>query len=334
MLITMTKKENKIILYAIMMALTLGLPWVAHTQNNLTVDTFGIRLDKLQPSKRKILPGDNLQITVYGHDELPKEVRVEPDGTIKYPFMKDIKVDGMTLEQLNRIISARLTQYIGGRAEVLTGFSELEEIEVIVLGQVNQPGAHRIPKHHTMQGAIATAGGANARSDLDKTKLIRINPETGFREEQVVPMVTLIVETGDISKLPPLRNGDVIFVPSIYGAVFVNVLGAVNRPGNYELFPGANLIDVIFLAGGPKDDASIRNVKLIRRIGAAQTEEIVDIEKVLKAKGGQVPLLEPSDIVFVPAKKFTIKTFFTILGYTTSILSAYLLYLYVTRNRR
>lgn len=283
---------------------------------------------------RKIYPGDQLEITVYGHEEMPKSVTVEQNGTIKYPFMKGIKVDGLTVEQLTNILSARLSQYIGGRAEVLVGFAVEETIEVVVLGQVTQPGSHKIPKNHTMQGAISAAGGATSRSDLDKTRLIRIDPASGLREEQIVEMVSIIVETGDIKKLPPLKDGDIIFVPSIYGAVFVNVLGAVQKPGNYELFPGANLIDVIFLAGGPRDDASIRNIKLIRRIGAAQSEEIVDIETVLKAKGGQLPFLQPGDIIFVPAKKFTLKTFFTILGYATTILSAYIIWRYVSTGRR
>jgi protein involved in polysaccharide export with SLBB domain len=265
---------------------------------------------------------------------MPKSTTVEQDGTIKYPFMKGIKVDGLTAEQLGNILSARLSQYIGGRSEVVVSFATEETIEVIVLGQVGAPGSHKIPKNHTMQGAISAAGGATNRSDLDKTRLIRIDPATGLREEQVVEMVSIIVETGDIKMLPPLKDGDIIFVPSIYGAVFVNVLGAVQKPGNYELFPGANLVDVIFLAGGPRDDASIRNIKLIRRFGAAQSEQIVDIETVLKAKGGQLPFLQPGDIVFVPAKKFTIKTFFTILGYATTLFSAYIIWRYVSTGRR
>ena len=288
----------------------------AQTKDSLKTDALSqIRAD------RKIRPGDILDVVVYGHDELPKQIKVEADGTIKYPFMKDIKVDGMSVEQLTNILSARLSQYIGGRAEVIVAYAKDEMIEVIVLGSVAQPGSHKIPRNHTIQGAIATAGGATVRSDLDRTKLIRINPETSLREEIEVPMVSIIVETGDIRKLPALRDGDVIFVPSIYGAVYANVLGAVGKPGNYELFPGANLVDVIFLAGGPKDDASIRTVKLIRRIGVAQTEEIVDVEAVLKAKGGSVPLVQPGDIVFVPAKKFTLKTIFQVLSYAATILT-------------
>jgi polysaccharide biosynthesis/export protein len=278
-------------------------------------------------TERKVRPGDKLQINVYGHDELPKEAVVGSDGTIKYPFMKDIKVDGMTVEQFGNVLSARLAQYIGGRAEVVVSFAQEEMIEVIVLGQVNSPGALKIPKNHTIQGAISAAGGTTPRCDLNKTRLIRRNPETGLREDLTIPLESIIIETGNVEKLKDLQDGDIIFVPAIYGAVYANVLGAVRSPGNYPLFPGANVIDVIFLAGGPQDDAAIRNIKLIRRIGAAQTEQVVDIETVLKAKGGQVPLVEPGDIIFVPAQKFTLKTVLTVLTYTITFLSAYLLYL-------
>ena len=283
-------------------------------------------------AERKVRSGDKLQISVYGHDELPKEAIVGTDGTIKYPFMKDVKVDGMTVEQFSNVLTARLSQYIGGRAEVVVSFSQEEMIEVIVLGQVNNPGALKIPKNHTIQGAISAAGGATPRCDLNKTRLIRRNPETGLREDMTIPLESIIIETGNVEKLKDLQDGDVIFVPAIYGAVYANVLGAVRKPGNYALFPGANVIDVVFLAGGPESDAAIRNIKLIRRFGASQTEQMVDIETVLKAKGGQVPLVEPGDIIFVPAKKFTLKTVLTVLQYTITHITAYYLYKQATRN--
>jgi protein involved in polysaccharide export with SLBB domain len=292
-------------------------------------DTMDIQARK---AERRIRPGDQLAISVYGHDELPKAVRVEGDGSIKYPFMKDIKVEGLTIEQMANVLGVRLSQYIGGRAEVVVSFAEDETIEVVVLGQVRNPGAHKMPLKSTIQGALSIAGGATERSDLDETKLIRRNPETGLREEFEVALESIIIETGDIERLPQLRDGDIIFVPAIYGAVYANVLGAVRKPGNYELFPGANVVDVVFLAGGPSDDASIRNIKLIRRIGAAQTEQVVDIEQVLRAKGGQVPLVEPGDIIFVPARKFTVKMFFQVVSYTASILTLIFLYLQV-KNR-
>ena len=300
---------------------------ILHAQRPDTTQT------DLAKELRKIRPGDQLTVSVYGHDELPKEVRVEDDGTIKYPFMKDIKVDGLSPEQFANILSARLAQYIGTRAEVVVGFSQGESIEVVVLGQVNSPGSHQIPKNHTIQGAIAAAGGATARSNLDETKLIRRNAETGLRQEITVPVESIIIETGRIDRLPDLQSGDIIFVPAIYGATYANVLGAVRTPGNYPLFPGANVVDLVFLAGGPLPDASVRNIKLIRRVGATQTEQAVDIETVLRAKGGQVPLVGAGDIIFVPAKRLTLKTFFQVLGYIVTLLSAYALYLLVQERR-
>ena len=303
----------------------------AAAQESMQKDTVTGKAASVR-AERKVRSGDKLQISVYGHDELPKEAIVGTDGTIKYPFMKDVKVDGMTVEQFSNVLTARLSQYIGGRAEVVVSFSQEEMIEVIVLGQVNNPGALKIPKNHTIQGAISAAGGATPRCDLNKTRLIRRNPETGLREDMTIPLESIIIETGNVEKLKDLQDGDVIFVPAIYGAVYANVLGAVRKPGNYALFPGANVIDVVFLAGGPESDAAIRNIKLIRRFGASQTEQMVDIETVLKAKGGQVPLVEPGDIIFVPAKKFTLKTVLTVLQYTITLITAYYLYKQATRN--
>jgi protein involved in polysaccharide export with SLBB domain len=285
-------------------------------------DSVLLRAPKID---RKIRPDDQLLISVYGHAELPKSVRVESDGSIKYPFMKDVKVDGLTSEQMANVLSARLSQYIGVRTEVVVSFSEEELIEVIVLGQVNSPGSHRMPRNNTIQGAISMAGGTTKQCDYNKTKLIRKNPETGLREEFTLALESIIIETGDIEKLPQLKDGDIVFVPAIYGAVYANVLGAVRSPGNFPIFPGATVVDLIFLAGGPQDDASIRNIKLVHRVGAAMTEKFVDLEAVLKAKGGVVPLVEPGDIIFVPTKKFTFKTVVTVLQFVVPLLTLYVL---------
>jgi len=244
---------------------------------------------------------------------------------VKFPYMLDIKIEGLTMEQFNKLLAVRLSQYIIGSPEVVAQFTKIELINVIVLGQVGSPGVKQMPANNTIQGAISMAL-PNERSDLDSIRIIRKNKITGQREEFRVELERFVLETGDVEGLPALRDGDIIFVPSKIGAINVNVLGAVRAPGNYALFPGANVVDAIFLAGGPSKDSSIRNVKLISKTGDSVAETIVDVEGILKAESVDIPTIKPGDIVFVPKRLVSWRNVMTVLRDVAAILTLIFLF--------
>lgn len=279
----------------------------------------------LFPKIRRISVGDKLSIFVAGHEELTKTVDVERDGTIKFPYMKDIKVEGLTMDQFNKLVTIRLNRFILGSPEVIAQFAKIEIINVVILGQVNAPGVKPMPATNTIQGAISAAS-PNERSDMDKIRLIRKNRQTGKREEYKVELERFILETGDVEGLPPLKDGDIIFVPSKIGAINVNVLGEVRSPGNYALFPGANVVDALFLAGGPEENSSIRNVKLISKEGDTVLEKLVDVEGILRAEKVDIPLVKAGDIIFVPRKLVTWKTVISVARDIATILTLILLF--------
>ncbi len=77
-----------------------------------------------KPSVYRIGPGDSLYITVWDHPELtaPSGAQINssdangrmirPDGTLFYPYIGAVMVDGMTIEQLRSELTQRLTKYI------------------------------------------------------------------------------------------------------------------------------------------------------------------------------------------------------------------------------
>ena len=52
--------------------------------------------------------GDKLSIKVFGEEELSAEVTLSDAGTISYPFLGEIKVLGMTIGSLSKLITTRL----------------------------------------------------------------------------------------------------------------------------------------------------------------------------------------------------------------------------------
>lgn len=95
-----------------------------------------------------------------------------------------------------------------------------------------------------------------------------------------------------------LRN-PVVTVTPLFG---VSVLGAVVRPGLYQVRPANSLFDAISLAGGLRDDAS-NNIRIVRD---GQTIRL-DVDQALLTGGGSLTAdLRSGDRILVARKKFRI----------------------------
>ncbi|MBN2356727.1 SLBB domain-containing protein [candidate division KSB1 bacterium] len=86
----------------------------------------------------------------------------------------------------------------------------------------------------------------------------------------------------------------------------VNVWGFVHRPGQYMVPYDTDLISLISFAGGPKEEAKIKNIKVVRAAKSDNPQVIeVDVKKFLST--GQltdIPVLKPGDTVVVSGSSF------------------------------
>src|ERR1700741_5113396 len=76
-----------------------------------------------KPESYRIGPGDTLYITVWDHAELTSPAGVQQqtvangrlvrsDGTLFYPYVGAIKVEGLTLEELRMQLANKLAKFI------------------------------------------------------------------------------------------------------------------------------------------------------------------------------------------------------------------------------
>lgn len=272
----------------------------------------------------KIEVGDVINIVVYEHEELTKQVPVLRDGTIDFPFVEDLPVVGITLDQLKEVIGARLSRYTGGRPLVMVSFAEAYAIHVAVLGFVRIPGVYEVPVGSTIQGALASAGGALPRAELEKVKVVR--GEDDAKQEHLVDLQNFL-EEGKVDFL--VRDRDVVIVPGTLGATTVKVLGGVRNPGSYETFPRANIFDMIFAAGGPSEDAAVTRIRLISPGG--QTRDVnINIKELLHSENKtDIPLVFPGDIIFVPEKLVSWKK---LIGVARDLSVLVTMYYFLTRE--
>lgn len=259
-----------------------------------------ILISKASSQDRKIRPGDSLEITVYGHQDLSRVVTVNPQGTIDFPFMQNLPVDGLTLERLRELIVAQLSRYLENYPVVTVSFAKSSTITVNVLGQVVNPGIIQIPQNSTLQGAIWQAGGAVPGAKIKSIQLIR--NQDGEQKSYNYNLESFLLN-GDLKQNPVLINEDIIIITGNPVYSNVKVLGCVNNPGTFTSFSEANVLEMIFQAGGTSDDANLSKIRHISPGREKSFEVRIDLNKYLKSpEYFTLPEVKAGDIIYVPKK--------------------------------
>lgn len=119
-----------------------------------------------------IRPGDRLMVSVWGNEELDREIRVLPDGSISYPLVGRLVVAERTVSEVREELTVRISEFIA-EAEVSVMVADNAGSQVYVLGNVNTPGAFPLLAPLTVVRALALAGGLNPFADTDDIRIIR-----------------------------------------------------------------------------------------------------------------------------------------------------------------
>lgn len=152
----------------------------------------------------KMQPTDILVIDVVNEPQLAgKEYRVSASGEVSYPFIGAIKVVNRTTVEVQTELKRLLEADYLVNAQVIVQIKEFRKQLISIFGQVNRPGLIEIPaeRRMTIIEAITAAGGFTrlARtSDIELTRLGRVEPMRLSVDELKNPEKTLYVEPGDV----------------------------------------------------------------------------------------------------------------------------------------
>ncbi|MDD5634684.1 MAG: polysaccharide biosynthesis/export family protein [Candidatus Omnitrophica bacterium] len=144
--------------------------------------------------------------------------------------------------------------------------------------------------------------------DLDTKTRITSQGEISFPLLGAMKVAGLTVQEVE-NKIMELLAKDYLVDPKVqvfieeYHVKQISVLGAVFKPGKYDMFKERNttVLEAIAMAGGFNDVADFNNTRIIRNVNGQ--EEIIPIkvtEITKKGRKEEDKNLEPGDIVFVP----------------------------------
>ena len=286
-----------------------------------------------------IQPGDVLDVSIVTDytklDTTTTPVRVGDDGMVIVPLVGKVSVGGLEVARAEQAINAEsVARGIFRNPCITVTMNQYRTRKVTVMGAVNEPGTHELPRGSTsLMAALVAAEGLSEEAGTEveirhtdsRQALLNTPPSSHMADDaeghaslasyqQTVPgVMTPNVTKVDLSaaaaggvQVPELNDGDVVHVakrtlPPVY------VIGLVQKPGEYE-FPTRQelrVLDALALAGGVSNSVA-EDVIVIRKVegGAEPVRIAVSLQA---AKNGSDNLaLAPGDVVTVERTPATV----------------------------
>lgn len=188
---------------------------------------------------------------------------------------------------------------------ILNRYENMVEIR----GAVFRPGQFNISGDVcSVRTLIQAADGLTEDAFLDHALIHRLKED---RTLEVVPIDVKGIMDGTVADVP-LKNEDVVFIPTqdeLRKERYFAVTGEVMAPGSYEYAENTTIEDLIVMAGGLRDGASLARVDVSRRIkdpystektrNIAETFQFDIKDGLVIKKDGKEFYLQPYDVVHV-----------------------------------
>ena len=120
----------------------------------------------------RIDSGDRVSITVYDEPDLSiSDVRVRDSGAIAFPLLGELRIRGMTADEVKRKVTERLADGYLRKPSVSVSVDRYRLY--FIRGEVARPGGYSYVDGLTVEKAVALAGGFTDRAAESDITLIR-----------------------------------------------------------------------------------------------------------------------------------------------------------------
>ena len=165
---------------------------------------------ELRISEYVLGEGDEIAVSVFRHSEFDKQTRIPSHGTLFFPLVGEIEVNGLGARGFRERFTEELSRYVIN-PQVEVEITAHRSQKIFVLGEVRRPGIYSSGGVIDSFEAIAMAGGFTVdakrknvlliRGDLNDPNLYSLDLKQGLQQ-------------GDLTQNALLQRGDVLYVPA------------------------------------------------------------------------------------------------------------------------
>lgn len=157
----------------------------------------------------KLQPGDEIEVSVWGEEELQRTVLIRPDGKFAFPMAGEVTAAGRSPLETQVELTRKLLAYIP-EAVVTVSVTGFGGNKVYVIGQVQNPGSFVMNPRLNVLQALSLAGGTTTFAALDDIIIIR---GTGANQRLIGFAYNKIIRGRNLEQNIELESGDVVVVP-------------------------------------------------------------------------------------------------------------------------
>jgi polysaccharide export outer membrane protein len=153
---------------------------------------------------------DFIRVGVINENDTVIERRINPDGTIDVPFLKQlVPVAGLTITEAQDLLTKRFSRYFK-QPQLIIAIVGYAERRVYISGYVGRAGPVTIPPEEnlTLGKALSIAGGIQARGRRSDVAIKRLKPDG---ETEVILKDMRKIDSGDEPDFI-LQDEDAVYV--------------------------------------------------------------------------------------------------------------------------
>ena len=144
-------------------------------------------------------PEDVIEIIVWGHGDLNRELPISLEGKISFPLIGEVKASGSTRQQLEKIIAGKLADGYIVNPQVTITVSEYRSQKFFIMGEVEKPGKYDLAPGTTVLMAVSIGGGLTEKAAPGRIKITR---ENGDMKKKFKATMETLVQPGDTIIIP------------------------------------------------------------------------------------------------------------------------------------
>lgn len=244
-------------------------------------------------------PGDVLRVSSFQHNEISGEFQVTDEGTITYPLLGLVSIEGMSVSDVAALLETELEKDYFVDVSLTVEVKEFRSKPVTVLGEVRNPGTYFLKGRTTLTQMLANLGGfTGSAGGVLELRRVETGDDGAPVQRTYTYDISGLVARGEGENVV-LTGGDIIWVPA---KQLYFITGEVPKPGRYGIEPGLTLLQALSQAGG-QDKFASNVVEVHRESGADKQILEFDVSDIRKGKIAD-PLVQSGDMIVVKRRFF------------------------------